>query len=74
MPSCSDIIGHYVIDRSKYPGANANWQYETYSFDITQSHIIVHDNRTTTAWKNQITWSDDQNYRWVFADVFFKQE
>ena len=41
-PSRSDIKGHYVIDRSKYPGANADWQHQTYSLDITEGQVIVH--------------------------------
>ena len=67
-PSRSDIIGHYVIDRSKCPGANADWQHQTYSLDITEGQVIVHDSRTKTVWKSWITWQYGSKYRWSFTD------
>ncbi|MBS1562781.1 MAG: hypothetical protein JST39_00275 [Bacteroidetes bacterium] len=35
-----NIIGHYRIDKKFYPGKNADWQYERYSFTITPSDSI----------------------------------
>lgn len=32
----SDIYGEYVIDRTMFPGKNADWQYETYQMEITK--------------------------------------
>lgn len=35
-----DVYGWYVIDRSKFPGAQADWQYEHYRFEITKTDSI----------------------------------
>jgi len=32
-----DIYGEYEIDRSMFPGPNADWQYETYRMEITRA-------------------------------------
>jgi hypothetical protein len=32
-----DIYGEYVIDRGMFPGKNADWQYQTYRFEITKA-------------------------------------
>lgn len=32
--------GTYVIDRNFYPGVQADWQYETYKFEITNDDSI----------------------------------
>lgn len=32
-----DIYGEYVIDRTMFPGKNADWQYETYRMEITEA-------------------------------------
>lgn len=69
-PDRSDIIGHYVIDRSKFPGKNADWQNETYTLEITETQAIVRDARTKTVWRYKIEWSDIYDYRWGFADSF----
>jgi hypothetical protein len=66
-PDCDDIIGQYEIARSKWPGKNADWQHETYTLEITDSHAIVRDARTKTAWKYRIEWSDIR-HRWDFDD------
>lgn len=66
-PDRDDIIGHYEIARSKWPGKNADWQHETYTLEITGSHAIVRDARTKTVWKYRIEWSDIR-HRWGFAD------
>jgi hypothetical protein len=36
----ADYYGHYVIDRSKFPGRQANWQYNNFRFDITSDDRI----------------------------------
>jgi hypothetical protein len=66
-PDRNDIIGQYEIARSKWPGKNADWQHETYTLEITDSHAIVRDTRTKTVWKYRIEWSDIR-HRWGFAD------
>lgn len=33
-----DIYGEYIIDRSKYPGPQADWQYNHFRFEITPRH------------------------------------
>jgi len=34
------IYGEYIIDRDKYPGQQANWQYENFKFKITTNNIM----------------------------------
>jgi hypothetical protein len=34
------IYGNYIIDRSKYPGKQADWQYNHYRFKITEDNKI----------------------------------
>ena len=36
-----DIYGEYVIDRDKYPGFQADWQYNNYRFEITKNNKFV---------------------------------
>lgn len=67
-PNRDDITGRYVIDRSKWPGKNADWQHKTYTFEITGTHAIVRDARTKTVWKHRIEWSEIYEHRWGFAD------
>lgn len=66
-PSKSDILGHYVIDRSKWPGENSEWQHEIYTLEITEIHAILRDARTETVWKYQIKWSEVYDHYWSFA-------
>ena len=35
-----DVYGDYIIDRRKYPGENAEWQYHHYRFTITETDSI----------------------------------
>lgn len=37
----SDIYGSYIIDREKYKGKNADWQYNHYRFEITKDDEFV---------------------------------
>ena len=69
QPNRKDIIGHYVIARSKWPGKNADWQHRTYTLEITGSHAIVRDARTETVWKYRIEWSEIYGHRWGFTDL-----
>jgi hypothetical protein len=36
-----DIYGTYVIDRSKFPGKQADWQYDHYRFIITKGNKFL---------------------------------
>jgi hypothetical protein len=35
-----DYYGNYIIDRDFFPGKQANWQYETFRFEIKQDDKI----------------------------------
>lgn len=35
-----DLYGSYIIDRSEYPGENADWQYNEFRFDIVPPNDI----------------------------------
>lgn len=37
----SKIYGQYIIDRSKFPGKQADWQYENFRFEITPQHELI---------------------------------
>lgn len=42
-----DIYGSYVIDRSIFPGPDALWQYEKYSFKINKKNeLVFRENRS----------------------------
>lgn len=34
------IYGEYVIDKSKFPGRQADWQYDNFKFEITKDNIF----------------------------------
>jgi len=36
-----DIYGEYIIDRSKFPGKQADWQYNHFRFEITPKNEIL---------------------------------
>jgi hypothetical protein len=36
-----NIYGEYIIDRSKFPGEQANWQYENFRFEITKRKELI---------------------------------
>jgi hypothetical protein len=33
-----DVYGEYIIDRSKFPGKQADWQYDHFRFEITRQN------------------------------------
>lgn len=35
-----DIYGKYVIDKSKFPGEQAEWQYDNFKFEITKDNVF----------------------------------
>lgn len=67
-PNKSDILGHYVIDRSKWSGKNADWQHQTYTLEVTETHAILRDARTKTVWRYRIEWSEVYDHYWSFAE------
>lgn len=36
-----DIYGTYVIDKDKFPGKQADWQYENFRFTITENDELI---------------------------------
>lgn len=40
-----DIIGNYVIDKNKFPGKQADWQYENFKFTITENEKLIFKSR-----------------------------
>jgi len=40
-----DIIGNYVIDKDKFPGKQADWQYENFRFTITDNDELIFESR-----------------------------
>ncbi len=36
-----DIYGSYIIDRTKYPGKQADWQYDHYRLEITKDNKFI---------------------------------
>lgn len=41
-----NIYGEYIIDRKKYDGKNANWQYEHFKIKITEDdklHLMIYN-------------------------------
>jgi len=65
-PDRADILGIYEIDRNFYSGANADWQHQTYTLEITHTEAIVRDRRTTQIWRYPIEWFFGSQYRWGF--------
>ena len=57
-----DIYGEYVIDRTKYPGAQADWQYNHFRFEITkQNKFLFHiteRNRTIKTYIGRVEFLD----------------
>jgi len=66
--SRSDILGEYVIDRSRFPGLNADWQHSVYTLVITENELILRDRRTSTVWTEPIKWAVGPEYLWSFKN------
>ena len=63
-----EIVGEYKIDTDFYPGKNANWQYDNYSFEITNNDqfILKHSNGSELAF--DITWSSGPPFLWTIKN------
>lgn len=35
------IYGEYIIDRTKFPGPQADWQYDNFKFSITKTNLLL---------------------------------
>lgn len=70
IPSQSDIIGIYEVDRDFCPGPQADWQNKTYQLEITQWEAIVTDARTDKVWRYPISWGYryQKKYLWWIDD------
>ena len=69
QPSKSDIIGHYEIDRSRYPGPEADWQHTHYSMEITAQEVVLRDHHLNQVWRGDIKWFIQPDYRWKFKSL-----
>ncbi len=36
-----DIYGDYIVDRTKFPGRQADWQYESFRFTISRKNELI---------------------------------
>ena len=48
-----DLYGTYVIDRDKFPGKQAEWQYENFRLRITNNNIIFESRIYNNKWKSE---------------------
>lgn len=69
-----DIIGEYRIDKTLYPGKNANWQYKHFKFYITDKDsilfVFMREKEIPLAiFKHKINYSDGPPALWkIIAD------
>ncbi|WP_276979026.1 hypothetical protein [Flavobacterium filum] len=48
-----DIIGNYVIDKDKFPGKQADWQYDNFKFTINENDELIFKSRIyDNVWKS----------------------
>ena len=49
-----DIYGSYVVDKSKFPGKQADWQYENFRFKITKTDTLIFEYKLyENKWKTE---------------------
>ena len=57
-----DIYGTYVIDRSKFPGKQADWQYDHYRFTITKDNkfffYVTDKSKVVTTYQGSISFKE----------------
>ena len=52
--SNSDICGEYIIDRTKFEGKQAEWQYENFRYKITESEELIFESKIYgNKWKSE---------------------
>jgi len=50
-----DICGTYIIDKDKFPGKQADWQYENFRFNITKENSLIFESRVyDNIWKSEV--------------------
>ena len=50
----SDIYGEYIIDKTKFEGKQAEWQYENFKFKITESDELIFESKIYgNKWKSE---------------------
>jgi hypothetical protein len=49
-----DIYGNYVIDKSIFPGKQAEWQYDNFRFKITKNDELVFEYHIYNNWKREV--------------------
>jgi hypothetical protein len=58
-----DIYGSYVIDRDKFPGKNADWQYERFRFEIIEPDVFkfhkTYDGKITKTYTGKVEFTLD---------------
>lgn len=48
-----DIIGDYIVDKNKFPGRQADWQYENFKFTINENDELIFQSRIyDNVWKS----------------------
>lgn len=50
----SDIYGEYIIDKTKFGGRQAEWQYENFRYKITKNEELIFESRVYgNKWKTE---------------------
>jgi hypothetical protein len=48
-----DIYGSYIVDKEKFPGKQADWQYENFRLRITNNNLILESRIDDNIWKSE---------------------
>ena len=65
----SDIVGTYVIDTDYFPGPDAEWQYDKYSFTIDRNKVLTFTERNLDgSIRGQCRTPISYNYNYVTSD------
>ena len=64
-----DIIGQYNIDTDFFPGKNANWQHDNYSFEITKNDKFILNHSSGSKLTYDLVWSTGPPYLWTIKKV-----
>ena len=59
-----DIVGKYEVDTDFYPGLNANWQHNNYSFEITKNDKFILNHSNGSQLSFDISWSSGPPFLW----------
>lgn len=68
-----DIYGEYIIDRTKFPGKQADWQYNHFRFEITKrNEFLFHlteKEKITKTYKGRVTFLEAYNIPRIILQV-----